>query len=253
MSRLPLLLGTLLFLVACRSHKPSFSIRVDKVSFHREGPPISTDIEFAQITSGLTPVIAEKINMAIRQKVLAPIREGKPIDSPGDLALQFADDYRALQSRVPEYNLPWFVMRKASLVAATSSILSFEYDNESFTGGAHPNTVFTYLNFNPQSGERLELNDLLNPGAVPELDQIAEKRFREMKKLPPASSLSDAGYQFPENRFALAQNFYPSTAGLIFYYNSYEIAPYAMGPTVLTVPYAGIKRLIRPDAELPRK
>jgi hypothetical protein len=253
MSRLRLLIGTLVFLSACKVHKPPLSIRVEKVSFSNAGPPISTSIEFPQITSGLTPGIAARINTAIRDKVLAPLQEGKPIDSPQGLAAQFADEYRLLQARAPDYNLPWFVTRKASLVTATPSVLSFECDNESFTGGAHPNTMFTYLNFDPASGDPVPLADLLKPDAEGQLARIAEKRFRELKKMTPAADLNSSGYQFPDNRFILAKNFYPSREGLVFYYNSYEIAPYVVGPTVLTLPYAGIKALLEPAVELPGK
>jgi hypothetical protein len=253
MSTLRLLTGALLLVSACKIHKPPLKIRVEKVSFSNLGPPISTNIEFPQISSGLTPEIAAKINTAIRTKILAPMQEGKPIDSPQDLAAQFADEYKLLQARAPDYNLPWFVTRKASLVTATPSVLSFECDNESFTGGAHPNTIFTYLNFDPATGDRFSLEDLLKPEVETQLAQAAEKRFREMKKLAPDADLNANGYQFPDDRFALAKNFYPSSAGLVFYYNSYEIAPYDMGPTVLTLPYAGIKTLIQPGVELPGK
>src|SRR3979411_1540941 len=99
MSTLRLLTGALLLLSACKTHKPPLSIRVEKVSFSNSGPPISTNIEFPHISSGLTPEIAAKINESIRAKILAPMQEGKPIDSPQDLAAQFADEYRLLQSR----------------------------------------------------------------------------------------------------------------------------------------------------------
>jgi hypothetical protein len=253
MSTLRLLAGAILLLSACKIHKPPLSIKVEKVSFSNSGPPISTNIEYPQISSGLTPEIAARINTAIRAKILAPLQDGKPTESARDLAAQFADEYRLLQAHAPDYNLPWFVTRRASLVTVTPSILSFECDNESFTGGAHPNTIFTYLNFDPASGERLSLSDILNPEAEGQLARIAEKRFREMKKLAPGADLNSSGYQFQDDRFVLAKNFYPSRAGLVFYYNSYEIAPYVMGPTVLTLPYAGIKSLILPGVELPGK
>ncbi len=253
MSRLWPLIGAILLVSACRHHQKPLSIKVEKVSFTNLGPPISTTIEFPMITSGLTPEVASKINDAVRSKVLAPIREGDALKTPQDLARQFADDYKALQERVPEYNLPWFVMRKAALVTATPSILSFEFDNESFTGGAHPNTIFTYFNFDPGSGELIPLSDLLKPDAQARLTEIAEKRFRELKNVAPGADLNSAGYQFPNGHFVLAKNFYPSTAGLVFYYNSYEIAPYVMGPTVLTLAYGGIKALLQPEFELPGK
>ena len=36
-------------------------------------------------------------------------------------------------------------------------------------------------------------------------------------------------------------NFYLSSEGITFYYNIYDIAPFAMGPTEVMVPYSQLK------------
>jgi hypothetical protein len=42
----------------------------------------------------------------------------------------------------------------------------------------------------------------------------------------------------------LNDNFAVAKRGIIFYFNSYEIAPYAMGPTELLIPYAKLSGII---------
>jgi hypothetical protein len=53
------------------------------------------------------------------------------------------------------------------------------------------------------------------------------------------------GYTFPEDRFALNDNYGFSREGISFFFNSYEIAPYVMGPTEVLIPYDRIREWIK--------
>lgn len=46
-------------------------------------------------------------------------------------------------------------------------------------------------------------------------------------------------------QFMPSSNFIPSKAGLIFIYNPYEIAPYALGTIEITVPKEALKGIIK--------
>lgn len=50
--------------------------------------------------------------------------------------------------------------------------------------------------------------------------------------------------------FALTENFWIGPKGLTFYYNPYEIAPWALGTTELLLTYREIRDLIKPDGLL---
>lgn len=82
------------------------------------------------------------------------------------------------------------------------------------------------------------------------LTQIAEKHFRESKGLKLTDSLSEAGCEFPNDTFALKDNFSIGAKGITFLYNTYEIASYANGPTELFLTYHEIKDLLKPDGPL---
>jgi hypothetical protein len=71
-----------------------------------------------------------------------------------------------------------------------------------------------------------------------------------MKGLKPADSLKHAGYEFPHDAFALNDNFSIGANGITFFYNPYEIASYADGPTELLMTYREINELIKPDGPL---
>nr|MCU0409966.1 RsiV family protein [Bacteroidales bacterium] len=88
------------------------------------------------------------------------------------------------------------------------------------------------------------------PGYENELNNTAEKIFRAEKQLSPDANLESEGFWFEGNKFYLNKNFGIKNDGLVFYFNSYEIAPYAMGPTEIKIPYATIKKLVLNDGPL---
>ncbi|MBO6760471.1 MAG: DUF3298 domain-containing protein [Roseivirga sp.] len=65
------------------------------------------------------------------------------------------------------------------------------------------------------------------------------------KEIPPTESLEERGYWFENDRFELTENFAIINKSLIFYFNPYEIAPYAMGPTELELKLTDFVSLIK--------
>ena len=73
-----------------------------------------------------------------------------------------------------------------------------------------------------------------------ELVKAAEAAFRKQRELSPESDLLENGFEFPDNRFRLNDNYGFTNDGVVFFYNSYEIAPYAAGPSEVFIPYSEI-------------
>jgi hypothetical protein len=116
-------------------------------------------------------------------------------------------------------------------------------------GIGHPREMNKYANFEFKTGRSLNLEDLLVEGYKHALDSIGEIEFKKVRGLTQTDNLSD--WSFQDNKFSLNTNFLIDTAGLIFYFNVYEIAGYADGPTSLTIDYNSISMLIRSDGPLP--
>ncbi len=113
-------------------------------------------------------------------------------------------------------------------------------------GGAHGNTTIRFENFNPRTGERVELADLFVSGYEAKLLPLAQDRFREVRAIEEGVTLADAGFSFSENvAFTLSDNFAVEKDGLTFYYNPYEVAPYALGATELTLSYEELDGLLK--------
>ena len=116
---------------------------------------------------------------------------------------------------------------------------------DSYTGGAHGNQQIELVVFDAIDGRRLALEDLCAKGAIEELGEAAESRFRESKGIAPDADLEAAGYWFEDGRFTLAEDFALTNTGILFHYDAYEIAPYATGPTDFELETRGIEGLLR--------
>jgi len=123
-----------------------------------------------------------------------------------------------------------------------------EINEEDFKGGAHSNTHREYLNLAPTTGESVALSSLLVPDGLSKLTVLAEQRFRAAKQIEAGKPLSDSGYNFQDDKFALSRTWGVTATGLVMHYNDYEIAPHSSGSTTIELPWPEIRLLIRKEA-----
>ena len=207
---------------------------------------LSVEVDYPAIVGAATAAAQNLINTSIQTHLFANA-DGSPGSTSGDgLAIQLQDEYQDMQRRVPEYHAPWFDHRSATVLMDSSAVFSVQMRLDQFVGGAHPNSVRVYLNFRP-SGESLSLGDVLQEGRLAALTSLGDKHFREARKLQPGTDYKQAGFSFKDGRFALPENFGFSPEGMIFYFNSYDIAPYYFGPTELTIPYSELHDVLKPE------
>ncbi|NJM64564.1 MAG: DUF3298 and DUF4163 domain-containing protein [Acaryochloris sp. RU_4_1] len=162
----------------------------------------------------------------------------------------FIQQYRSAIREFPQQGV-WADEKQVDVISNRANLLSLQYSHYWYTGGAHPNSSRTYWNFNPQTGKPIRLSDLLVKGYAPKLNTIAEKHFRQVRKLAANESLNRAGFWFEKDQFQVNTNFVISPQGLIFFFNPYEIAPYASGSTEIQIPYTEFQNLIKDKTLLP--
>ena len=133
---------------------------------------------------------------------------------------------------------------------AGTQTLSLSLFSDSYTGGAHPNSSLIYVNYDVFSRKVIKLSDLINPAMMARLTYIASTIFRKQEGLSPTESLEN--YFFENQKFSLNANFLITKKGLLFYYNPYEIRPYAFGPMELLVPYTAISSLLKINPYIPK-
>ena len=212
----------------------------------REQPCMTFRIRWAEVAAAPDAAVRTKINAGIRARL-------QPKDAPVGFeaeAAAVAEEFQRFHNQFPTSGITYFVRRSAAVGFSNSHLLSVEINDEDFKGGAHPNTHRDYLNLDPATGESVVLASLLVPDGMAKLAVLAEARFRAVKQIVASTKLSEAGYNFADDKFVLSKTWGINTTGLVFHYNDYEIAPFASGPTTIEIPWSEVRALIRKEAGL---
>ena len=195
---------------------------------------------FTGLDSAVTKVIQKEIDASVSMG--NPEAEGETMDQVGK---GFIEDFEDFKSEFKDEPMGWHYSGVVEVEVLTDSLLSLSVAEEYFTGGAHGGYGTYYINLRPGSGEVFSLNDYFKPGYEEPLRNAAEKVFRKVRELSDTASFDDALFEFPDNNFQFNDNYGFTKDGIVFFFNSYEIAPYAAGPTEVLVPYGEVKAWVR--------
>ncbi len=196
----------------------------------------------------------QEIDQLINQLLFEFLGKTSSNTSYEQIAQEFLNEANEMNTEQDAYPMAWY--RKINLrvvpqISGTQT-LSFSLDDESFTGGAHPNSNTYFFNFETNTLEAIQLSDFINPIMMARLNYIADTIFRKQEGLSADQALTD--YTFEDGRFKLNNNFLIQENGLKFWYNNYEIRPYAFGPLELIIPFKEINDLLISDSPyLPKK
>jgi hypothetical protein len=258
MKKLALLLFVIGTLTACRNEKDKTGKRAatqqldtlayvyDSVKVYSKNI-VNTDTATAVVKY---PVFKNPaLNVYIEGKVFNSFGEKAPVNGYQAIAKSFIKEYDDFYVDDKFSSSPWFLMIDLKVIRQTEAYVAIEYLHSDYAGGAHPNTMISYLNFNPKNNTPITLDSLIETGKNTELVQIAEQIFRKQEGLTDTASLTEQ-YFFDKGKFVLPTSFYVSPNGLVFLYNPYEIKPYAAGITKLTIPFAQLKHIAKPNTIL---
>jgi hypothetical protein len=167
------------------------------------------------------------------------------------IAAGFIKGFDEYEQENDDHYQSWFFDSRFKVLLQKPGYIALQLDNVEYVGGAHANSFSLYVNYDLNTYKEIALESLLKPGGLQKLNLIAEQIFRKNEGLTPTASLSDV-YFFENDKFKLNNNFTITATGLQFKYNPYEIKPFAAGETIVKIPFAQIKDLIRPNSLLSR-
>ncbi len=171
-----------------------------------------------------------------------------PVDS---VAARFVANYQEFRSEFKDARQEWSVEREVALETLPFGLSTLKIDDVRYEGGAHGMANTFYQSFDPASGARLRLGDVADRAGLDSLRVLGEVAFRRERDIPATSSLQQAGFfVWDDSTFALSENFGVMRSGLVFHYNAYDVAPYASGPTTITLPWASVSKFVRADGPL---
>lgn len=144
----------------------------------------------------------------------------------------------------------WMKVKETRILHNEHNILSLEVYDYGFTGGAHGLPISKFQVTDLISGTRITLDDLFRKDYQNDLRDIINIAARNKYRLERNQSLKDAG--FYSEFIDPADNFYMTRDGIGFYYNQYEVAPFAMGPVNIFISYRNLLRIIKTDSMIYR-
>lgn len=190
----------------------------------------------------------EAANKFIKDRVIGLTGKQDTYKTYQELVTGFIKEYDDYQSIHVNSTETWFENLNIKIIANYPNYLSALHIYTDYKGGAHPNTLFTYFNYNPKTFQTITLDSLIKQDGMPKLRSVAENIFRKNEQLAPNASLSD--YFFIDEVFTLADTFTVTKEGIKFLYNPNEIKAYAAGTTELTVPFSKIKDIMKESSIL---
>jgi len=129
--------------------------------------------------------------------------------------------------------------------AHSDNIVSLVYTVAYYTGGAHPNANYETFTFDLEAGRRLTFDDLFPPANQPldVISPIAQAQLTEQQgEYADAEWIALGAGPDPVNfeDFALTED------SVIFYFEPYQVAAYAYGPSQVEIPLADLAGVMTP-------
>lgn len=214
--------------------------KVRTESEYLSGDADMPDTSFYQINY---PVFSQdRVNALVRDAIFV---EGE-LDAQ-QAAQAFIDGYNEfVEEETTQYVTAWVRDMESKVIVQTPRLLSICTRVYEYTGGAHGHSVAIWNNYDLQNMRKITIQDLLDEQHLPTLTAIAEQKFRAAEGLAADSPL-DKDFFFIDGIFALNDNFGFTEKDLIFYYNEYEIKPYAQGSTTIRISYEELADILNPS------
>lgn len=157
---------------------------------------------------------------------------------------RFIDGFSDYKEQFPEVSGDWEIEVKSEVTYLSDSLISIFFEYYEFTGGAHPNSTVSFLNFDGISGEVMDGQELIPDQN--KLMELAEEAFRRHHQLGENQDLRENNQFFiPDTGFFLPQAMGFKDEKFWLIYSPYEIGPYVMGYTELSFDLQNLKGIVK--------
>lgn len=130
------------------------------------------------------------------------------------------------------------------IMSMEHNVLSYSIERYVYTGGAHGLNYRQFVNYDLTTAQVITEQDLFTKGTESELTEMMLSALIEQNEdVQTEQDLRDLGYELAQLR--PNGNFYLDVDGIVWVYNPYDIAPYAVGETVIMLPWADLQPLMK--------
>lgn len=216
----------------------------------KEAPQLTCDVQM-QLAESSDKELEKRINREIVYTIFG-YENIEPQCAADSFFTAMRNEYLSLR---PEYynekamnnSAAWFNYSytiRSNVERGYNGIINYISTIDTFTGGAHGSFATTMLNFDPATGEVIELGDFFKENYE---EVLIDRLTRALIKKSGAKSfeeLQEMGYLVLNDMF-VSNNFVLGKEEILFHYNHYDIAPYALGSCDLSFRYDELKDIIK--------
>ena len=230
-------------MISCQDSQPEFTFDNYYQEFDAK-QPFSIRYQYIRLTNAQRGSILEKIEMANRMAFFS-FEEGETIprsveDCIDSSVERFRKEYNCDEESVGH---TIYELTKSAQIEIYDRTLSYRIKCYQYTGGAHGMNWERAMNYSLDDGKLLTLDDFFSAEQQEKLPSILVRLLCSQRGIDfnNKAALEQMGYYIdaivPTNNFAV------TSQGIEFLYDPYEIGIYALGRTVIKLPYGLINEL----------
>ena len=226
-------------------------------------PACNLSIDFAFVNNANTIGAKDSINAYLLSALFGKkYQQLSPQEAMEGYAKEYVTNYRAdlepmiqkdIDNHIDKDQLTaWYSYEqelKGSIETYKGMLLSYcTYKNE-YSGGPHGMYTTEFTNLNLSTLQPILLDELFVEDYQETLTELLWYQLALDNGVETRDELEEMGYA-TTGELAPTENFYINEDGITFYYNVYEIAPYSMGPTQITLSYDMLEYILNYDNKL---
>ncbi|MBN2280425.1 MAG: DUF4163 domain-containing protein [Candidatus Marinimicrobia bacterium] len=145
--------------------------------------------------------------------------------------------YQKLKQDFPDaVSISFKQKTRCKITTFTESVVSVYISNYVFSGGAHGMEYREYLNFDPNSGEQIDIINSIEDKKI--FVYLAETKLREKLNMQTYDNWSEHTFL---QEFKLPKNIGMTDTSYKLIYNQYELMAYSEGPTEIEINFKELK------------
>lgn len=224
-------------------------------------PACNLNINLTYVSNSADAKLKDSLNTFFLSACLG---ENYSAQSPEEAIKQYAEKYAANyrtdlepmykqdEQEELENTYKWYSYYRnleSHVQLCTGDLLVYRIYYHEYTGGAHGNYMTSFLNIDLNTLMPVHLSDLFVEDFKEPLTELLWQQLMTDNKVSSRQEIEDLGYG-STGELEPTENFYLTSKGITFYYNIYEIAPYVMGPTQITLSFESIQHLLDGNSEV---
>ena len=189
-----------------------------------------------ELPSGFSSEVVSKVQDEIARILYLPVDSATLKPSSAHVLRELTNRLEESEA-VSEAPIDWMLSRRVAVSGVAEEFIGVEIVNDGYLGGAHGFHEVSLLMFDGRTGAALSIDDVVSDEGRTSFLRIVEAEFRRARNIPMGQSLLDAGFFVPAGEpLPLPKNWMLTESSLELHYNSYEVGPYVLGSTRLSLP-----------------